>query len=474
MLSGKHASLGLWGTDANDYMSPDTLGADTAIRNSAFRTKGAFVRLGYAGVSLEYIFSHAQDVGRPRDDPNRTATYDKDYHDVIRLGYEGVALGMLWRASVWGHQKQKVARVIKDKPSDSLTTTEITWYNGTDAGASLMATTYLGPNILTLGTSAFARRNLDIRMRTTKVQWVTDSILDDTTEFPTLDGQYTEAGVFFMDEVPLWVLKLRAGFRGDYMGWGAGDQTSQNRIALTGEFGVLCPLPLGFQLIASSRRSYRAPELRELFFTGETPRGYQYANPDLSPELGLSGEAGLRWSSSTFWADGEVFYTHIDSMLVKDVYYDGDSIVFKNTGKAFLKGFELETGASMGRVNLSVFGFAMEGRDMAGLSPLDDIVAPTWGTNVSCDFGPCCGINAIVPWLRLRGRAAKVDPGPNELVRQAFWLLDGGLDVSFLQGRLGLNIGVENALNRFYYDNADAKAVANPGRNIGLGISGRF
>jgi len=473
MFSSDMASLGLWGIEAQDYMSPDTLNGDTAIRNSGFRTKGAYMRLGYKGLSLQYIFAHAMDVGRPRDDPQRTSTYKRDYHDLIRLGYEGVGLGLTWRAFVWGHQKLKEAEVDKVKPADSVTTYETTLYNGTDGGATVMVTGFLGSHILTGGVSGFLRNNLDISVRTTRVTFAGDTTRD-TLEIPTQDAGYTEAGAFVLDEFPVWILKLRAGLRGDYVGWQALNEESQSRIALAGELGMLVPLPCGFGLIASGRRSYRAPELRELYYTGSTSRGYQYANPDLSPEMGLTGEGGLRWSSSMFWADGEVFYTHVDSMLVKDIYYDGDSIVFKNTGKAFMKGVELEAGVSVGKASLCVFGFAMEGRDMLELGPLDDIAAPSWASLVSYDLGPCCVANAIIPWVRWRGRAAKVDPGPSEVAREAFWLLDAGLDASFLNGNIGVNLAVLNALNTFYYDNADEKGVASPGRNISLGVSGKF
>ncbi|MEO0181503.1 MAG: TonB-dependent receptor [candidate division WOR-3 bacterium] len=471
MFSSDMVGLGLWGIEAQDYMSPDTLGADTAIRNSGFRTKGAYMRLGYKGLSLEYIFAHGLNIGRPRDDPNRTATYNKDYHDLVKLGYEGVGLGLVWRAFVWGHQKFKEAEVVKFKPSTGVTTDEITRYNGADGGATVMTTGFLSSHIITGGVSGFRRQGLDISMRTVKTDSL-GNITSDTTEFPTLDAGYTEVGAFILDEFPAWALRIRAGLRGDYIGWQATGEESQSRLALASEVGVLVPLPWGFEFIASGRRSYRAPELRELYYTGETPRGYQYANPDLSPEIGLTGEGGLRWSSSIFWADAELFYTHIDSMLVKDVYYDGDSIVFKNTGKAFVKGVELEAGFSLDKARFSVFGFAMEGREMAG--PLDDIAPPSWASMASYEFVPCWLADSIVPWIRLRGRAAKVDPGPSEVPREAFWLLDAGLDAFFLKGNIGVNLGVQNALNAFYYDNADAKGVASPGRNISVGINGSF
>ncbi len=473
MFSSDMVGLGLWGVEAQDYMSPDTIGPDTAIRNSGFRTKGAYMRLGYKGFSLQYIFAHAMDIGRPRDDPYRTSTYNRDYHDLVKLGYEGVGLGLAWKAFVWGHQKFKEAEVVKFKPSTGVTTDEVTKYNGTDAGATLMATGFLSSHIITGGLSGFRRQGLDILVRTVKTDSL-DNITSDTTEFPTQDAGYTEAGAFILDEFPVWFVRLRAGLRGDYVGWQAAGEESQSRIALAGELGMLVPLPGGFGFVASGRRSYRAPELRELYYTGSTSRGYQYANPDLSPEMGLTGEAGLRWSSSMFWADGELFYTHLDSMLIKEIYYDGDSIVFKNTGKAFMKGVEMEAGVSVGKLNLSVFGFAMEGRDMVELGPLDDIAAPSWGSLVSYELGPLYVANAAIPWLRCRGRAAKVDPGPSEVAREAFWLLDGGLDVAFLNGNIGVNLAVLNALNTFYYDNADEKGVASPGRNITLGVSGRF
>ena len=473
MFSSDMVSLGLWGAQAEDYMSPDTLGADTAIRNSGFRTKGVYTRLAYKGLSLEYIFAHGLDIGRPRDDPNRTATYNKDYHDLVRIGYEAVGLGVSWKAAVWGHQKFKEAEVIKFKPSTGITKDEITRYNGTDAGASLTGTGFLSSHILTVGLSGFRRHGLDIVMRTIKTD-TTGTIISDTTEFPTEDASYTEAGVFLMDEFPVWVLRLRAGLRGDYIAWQALNQESQSRMAIAGEFGFLVPLPGGFEIIASGKRSYRAPELRELYYTGETPRGYQYANPDLSPEMGLTGEGGLRWSSPRLWAEAEVFYTHIDSALVKEVYNDGDSIVFKNTGKAFVKGAEIEAGFSIYNIDLSVFGFGLQGRDMVTLAPLDDIAAPSWGTTLSYRIGSLWKAENITPWLRFRGRAAKVDPGPSEVPRKAFWLLDAGLDASFLNGNIALNLGVNNALNTFYYDNADEKAVASPARNISLGMSGRF
>ncbi|MGB9589290.1 MAG: TonB-dependent receptor, partial [Candidatus Hydrothermia bacterium] len=244
MFSTDMFGLGFWGIEAQDYMSPDTLGADTTIRNSAFRTKGAYTRLSYGGLSLEYIFAHGMDIGRPRDDPNRTAKYNKDYHDLLRLGYQGVGLGVNWNAYVWGHQKFREAQVIKFKPSTGVTTDEITWYNGTDAGATVMGTGFLASHIITGGLSGFRRQGLDIIMRTVKTDSL-GTVISDTTEFPTEDANYTEAGVFLMDEFPVWVLKIRTGLRGDYLAWGAMNQESQNRMAIAGEMGILIPVPGG-------------------------------------------------------------------------------------------------------------------------------------------------------------------------------------------------------------------------------------
>ncbi len=460
LWAGFGARVGLWGGRASDYSYPDSFAV-----NSGFKTAGALAGFEKNGFSVQYIYAHPRDIGRPSTKATKTSTYLKDYHDMLRLGYHGVIGPFNAKLWVWGHQKHKDAQVIKDHPDDSTLSTKLTRYNNTDAGFSGLFTTFVSSHTLGFGVSGFFRRNLDIFLDRNEVSYSGDT-LSIGSEQPTDRAYYTETGLFFFDEFPAGPLRMRAGLRGDYMSWGEARNDPGATAAITGEMAGLWVGPAGISVIASARRGFRAPELRELYYTGETPRGYQIANPDLQPEKGLSGEAGIRWSNSLFWSEAEVFYTHLNDMLTQVEIRD-DTTGFTNQDRCFLKGLELEAGALIRGWGVKLTGFAMQGFNLEDGSFLRDIAAPSWSGRLWRETG------IVQPWITLRGRAAKRDPGSGELERDAFWLLDAGFDLQVFRD-FKLCFGVNNGFNTLFYDNADKKSLPGPGRNLFLGLQGSF
>lgn len=128
---------------------------------------------------------------------------------------------------------------------------------------------------------------------------------------------------------------------------------------------------------ANAGSAFRAPSIKELFYSGSTPNGYNISNPNLKPEKSLNIEGGLRYLNKKISASVSVFQNTIQDYITIDWNEDHSIGSFENIGKAQIRGVEADLDIPL------VYGFSyylgsayMRGRDIKLDEPLQDV--PPW------------------------------------------------------------------------------------------------
>ena len=138
---------------------------------------------------------------------------------------------------------------------------------------------------------------------------------------------------------------MGAGLRADRVtkhndGGFFGDQSTDNA-ALSGYGSLKVELGGGFNLTGQFAHGFRDPTLSDRYFRGISGRGIVIGNPTLEPEQANQFDAALRFVSRRVrWAVYGYFYRFDD--LIERFEILSDVFLFRNRGKADIRGLELE------------------------------------------------------------------------------------------------------------------------------------
>ena len=156
---------------------------------------------------------------------------------------------------------------------------------------------------------------------------------------------------------------------------------------------------------------------------------------------------------------GALFHNEIDDYIERVV--EGDQVTFDNLSSGTLRGFELQGQfRPTERWTVSFGGHLIEGRDDEDV-PLADVPPD----EIYLGFEHRRGA-----WrydARLASRAKKTDAGSGEQPIPSAELLRVGVGRS-LSAAWSLSISGSNLLDEQYFQSADDKAAAAPGRSFGL------
>jgi outer membrane receptor protein involved in Fe transport len=212
-------------------------------------------------------------------------------------------------------------------------------------------------------------------------------------------------------------------------------------------------------------RGFRSPTLSDRYFRGPSGRGFVTGNPDLDPETGLQIDLAVRRTvGRTAMALYGYRYGFTDLI---ERYRVGDDFFFQNRGEATIEGLEAEAQTRLDE-RWSLEGGAAWSRGRAdGGATIDDIPAPH--LFIGARFAEQWGYL----FARLALHGSKSDPGPTELERGSYALLDlgGGWRIT---EPLELRLTLRNAFDRDYTGSPDETADRAPGRAFTLALSGRF
>ena len=339
-----------------------------------------------------------------------------------------------------------------------------------DASLRLLAGRELAGGRLQLGIDASSR--FDLRSDVAQIRYAGDgTTVTDTTVTPSIDdARQTASGAFATWARPLAPrLSLGLGARGDRIqsrnrGGHFGDR-SLSREALSGNVSLTAGPFAGWTTTLQAARGFRSPTLSDRFFRGPSGRGFVTGNPDLDPETSLQVDLSARWRQDRTAVGFFAYRYRIDDLIER--YGAGSDFFFRNRGQAVIEGIEAEAQTGFANDWTLEAGAALSRGRTDGGATIDDIAPANGWITVRRSFGRWFG------YLRLAGAVRHDEPGPNELERPAYTLLDGGGGVRF-SDRLELRLAVRNAGDRRYTAAPDNAADLAAGRGVTLSLSGRL
>ena len=283
------------------------------------------------------------------------------------------------------------------------------------------------------------------------------------------DAHRTDVGLFATIQVPVASRALvSAGLRGDRVstenrGGFFGDHASSNG-AGSGFLSATIGSFAGFTLTGQVSRGFRDAVLSDRYFRGPTGRGFITGNPDLVPETSLQFDTALRYTAGRYRAAVYAFHYRIDDLIERFEVSD-DNFLFRNRGRARMRGFEVETQADLGSgYTLELAGQITRGSALDDGAPLGGVPPASLSVQVRKQIG-------TAGFIRARGSAhARGErPGPGDRITPGYAVLDVGGGWTFSRA-LELRLVARNILDQEYLVSPDRRTVPAPGRSALLTV----
>ncbi|MGD8894604.1 MAG: TonB-dependent receptor [Acidobacteriota bacterium] len=463
LVAGRHREGG-------DYRSPAGTIPGSAYRDSGFRVQ-AHHEVGPGRLAAGWQSDLGRDLGKPSSewDLARTVYPIEDSHRLT-LSYDGDPIGALnrwWVDGFLGSSRLVTDRVAEVDAASERRSSDI---RARDYGLRASGAGAAGRTAVRGGIDLNGRVGLEA-LQTLERQEPGDgsTILEQGVAIE--DASRHDLGAWFTLERRLLPrLLLSAGLRFDRVttrnvGGYFGDRDTRHD-SLSGALGLVGG-PVGSVTVTGQvSRGFRDPTLSERYFRGVTGRGFVTGNPDLDPEKSLQYDVAIRRPGRVRAA---LYLYRYEIRDLAERYREGPDFLFRNRGRALLRGVELELQADLGGGFAADLALqAAEGRALDDGAPLADVPAEGLTLSVRRGFG-----EAGVVWARALFRARRDDPGPVEREVPAFGVLDLGGVWRATRG-LELRLVAGNVFDTEYLSSPDELAVAAPGRSIVATVSARF
>ena len=191
-------------------------------------------------------------------------------------------------------------------------------------------------------------------------------------------------------------------------------------------------------------------------------RGFIEGNPDLKPEKSLQFDLSARYVVGPVRLAAAGYHYRITD-LVERYSSTATLFLFRNRGRAELRGVELEAQATLPRaLTLTMTAETSRGRDAADRTPLDDVAPASASVTVRHGTG-----DRLTTYLRLEVVGAHDAAGPSEVPTAAYEIVDAGISWR-LSGHAELRGALRNLLNETYQSSAGPRWVWAPGRQVSL------
>jgi len=448
-----------------------------AIFNSSFSARGGALRysvpLGVGRLRASVQLDRVTDLGKAAIDSREVrAFYPRESSDRLVLSWIG-APGGVWDSIdatfFYGTyrialDRDRVPTATSSRRIDSSDT------DARDGSLRVLGGRALGGGRLQAGLDVYSRFGLSANVGRLDFAGDGATVVRNTTSVAIDDARQLDGGVFATWTRPLaeaWSLGL--GLRGDRIetrnsGGFFGDR-SRSSAALSGNAALTWAAQQGWSVTGQLARGFRSPTLSDRYFRGPSGRGFATGNPELDPETSLQLDLAVRHQAGRTATAVYAYRYEIADLIER--YQEGADFFFRNRGKARLVGLELESQTALsGGWALDAGAAWTRARADSG-EPIDDSPAPYGWLGARRDFA-----QGYV-FTRLAAHLAKHDPGPTEVRRPGYLLLDLGGGWRFAEG-LELRLALRNALDRDYSGSPDETADRSPGRAWVAGLSGRF
>ncbi len=455
----------------DDYQSP--LGP---VDNSSARNRGLRIATNYetgpGRLTLSWQSDFGRDVGRPRDNSDRTRFfYPLEESHRLAAGYEFDPWGGFSRLqvdlSLSGYELETTR---EDLPRPGFPrSSETSDVSARDFGIRFLAVRPLPRSRLELGVDFNGRFDLEA-LEVTRLYDAQDRLAATTTGTAIGDASRSDRAVYASLEFSLAEpISASGGLRFDSVNTrnrgGVFDDFSTSNASLSG-FAALSIKPISaLKVTGQVSRGFRDPTLSDRYFAGVTGRGFIRGNPFLQPESSLQFDLAVRFTANRFrWAVYAYRY-RIDD-LIERFETSPDQFGFRNRGRAVLRGVEVEGILQLReRLQLRAGAQSAWGQAEPEIEPLDDVPVG------SLDLTLHHGFLEKAYW-QLRGTLYDRDvrPGPTERVTPGYGLVDFSTGL-LLRQSLQLDLRVQNLLDKDYPLSQDRRSVLAPGRSASVSLT---
>jgi 1-pyrroline-5-carboxylate dehydrogenase len=449
-------------------------GGGRRLANSSYATSGGALRylrpLGRGRLRAALQMDRVTDLGKAASDSDAVrAFYPSEDSDRLVLSWIGAA------ASSWDALEATLFvgdyRILLDRDRaatpGAARRIDRSATEARDAQARVVGGRALAGGRLQLGLDVHSR--FDLAARVSRVDYAADSAtpVTESASVAIEDARQVSSGAFATWSRPLaghWTLAV--GARADHVatrnrGGFFGDR-SETANALSGNLAATWAPAPGWHVTAQAARGFRVPTLSDRFFRGPSGRGFVVGNPGLEPETATQLDLALRRTAGRTALALYGYRYEIEDLVER--YRDGEDFRFRNRGSATLSGIEVELQSRLDE-SWSLEGGAAWARGRAdGGAPLDDQPAPHLfvGARLAEAWG--------YAFVRVALHGEKDDPGPTELARPGYALLDVGGGRHLLPG-VELRLTLRNLLDRRYTGAPDETADRSPGRSVLLALT---
>lgn len=449
---------------AGDYDSPAG-----AVLHSGWSDRGLLARLdqqvGAGLLSIGWQSDFGRDIERPRSNAATTRFfYPHDTSHRLTGSFERGRTGTFDQLRVRGFTGTFDQRTDQERLPSLLVTRRIERADVSARDVALRATAEKATARLRLEVGADINGRTGLEARDIVIGFDAAGIETSREEtVSTASASRTDVGLFFHAEAPLApkvvasggarVDAVRTRSDGGYFG-----SRTISHTALSGS-GALVVGPFnGLSLTAQVSRGFRDPTISDRFYRGPTGRGYITGNPDLDPETSRQVDVGARYSAARLRLAVYGYHYRITN-LIERYGVGGDTFLFRNRGRATIRGVELEAQAELGGgVSLDLSAQVARGRALDG-AWLDDIAPDLATMTLRRRIGTRGAAHVRLAVFGADGRF-----GPSEVATPGYTLVDAG-GSWWITPQVEVRVLGRNLLNQSYYASPDPRWVWAPGRH---------
>lgn len=400
----------------------------------------------------------------------RPTLYPEERHQVYLMDWQNPVSehSTSYQLQGWLHPNSLITR--DERVTDGVITSRNLVYNDTDDYGIRFR---VGRVLLKgwrfwSGLDVFGRTNINARQDSFTPS-APGTGFDLTNAFYSIrDGSYLDTGLFLTANGSIGPILANAGIRLQRVRTenNATTVVSDSEFSWSGNMGVSYPFTSNWDGILNLGRGIRPATISEKFFTGETGRGSITGNPDLVTESNLEFDGGIRYRRGNGFAGFYFFRNEIDEFIAR-VSVEGDRFTYLNLPGATISGIEGEGYYGWNQFRFYGNFHVIQGHDKAN-GHVNDIPPSRVIFGIEYETGSRWNVSSeFVRQFR------KSDPGPDELLRTAAFVVNARGDVS-LTHNLKLRVEALNLNNETYFDSADNRAPKAIGRSVGLEVLAAF
>ena len=460
--------IGVRARDVDDYDAPSGV-----VTNSAWRDQGVRVRweqVNGAGVwSIGWQSDVGRALGRPRSDSD-VILASSPFEDSHRL------TASYARRSVGAFRNLRFDAVVgalrQRNEQDRLPTAtrprsvERADLNSRDLQLRVSGERAIGRAWLQIGADVQGRYGLEA-LDTTVGYNLAGAVSSEASTISIDSANRTAAAVFAETRVQVArPIRISGGVRVDVV-------RNTNTAGFFGDRSITHAAPAGLlaatltptarlTVTAQVARGFRDPMLSDRFYRGPVGRGVIEGNPDLKPETSLQFDLTAGYAAGPVRLAAAAYHYRITD-LVERYAATPTLFLFRNRGRAELRGVELEAQATLPRgLTLTITAETSRGRDAADRTPLDDVAPAAASVTLRHSAG-----DRLATYVRFKVVGAHDAAGPSEVATEGHDIVDAGIGWR-LTGHVELRGAMRNLLDEAYPSSAGPRWVWAPGRQVSL------